>query len=107
MKILHLTLKKKPFEVMVTGEKTKEFRKDSGWIRSRLVTDKGIKKPYDAVKLTNGYGKDKPYFLTTYKGYRYANRNYTVEYSNGLKVEVEYGDFEIELGTIIEKGNIN
>ena len=36
MKVLRLTLKKKAFDVMVTGEKQEEFRKYSKWIESRL-----------------------------------------------------------------------
>ena len=101
MKILHLSLKKEPFEVMVTGEKKHEFRKNSRWINSRLYG-----KSYDVVKFVNGYGSDKPYFIAEYLGYdrvKYIHQHY---YSNGLVVTCFNGDFVINLGKIIEKGNI-
>jgi hypothetical protein len=101
MKILHLTLKKKPFEVMVTGEKKIEYRKPSKWILSRLVS-----KEYDYVKFVNGYGKDKPYFIAEYSGFNIVNMNYSATWSD-FKVNVKIGDIAILLGTIIEKGNIN
>ena len=51
MSTLKLSINKKAFDVMVTGEKTEEFRDESKWIMSRL------KKDYDFVQFTNGYGK--------------------------------------------------
>jgi len=60
MNILHLSIKKEPFEVMVTGEKDIEVRKISTWIDSRLFNKNGSKKHYDLVKFTNGYGKSRP-----------------------------------------------
>lgn len=69
LKILHLSLKKEPFEVMVTGEKNQEFRKPTKWILSRLYNKDGTPKHYDVVKFTNGYGKDKPQFVCEYKGF--------------------------------------
>jgi signal peptidase I len=103
MKTLHLTLSKLPFEVMVTGEKTEEFRKDSQWIISRLINKK-----YDVIKFTNGYGKDKPYFICKYLGFNKCYMDLSKhEYSNGLIVDgIGKGDFIIYLGKIIEKGNI-
>ncbi len=52
-RILHLTLSKMPFEVMVTGEKSTEYREPSKWILSRLQG-----KDYDLIKFVNGYGSD-------------------------------------------------
>jgi len=63
---LYLSLKKEPFAVMVTGEKQEEFRKNSGWIRSRLFDKKDNEKKYDYIKFVNGYGADKPYFICKY-----------------------------------------
>jgi hypothetical protein len=99
MKTLHLSLKKQPFDVMHTGEKNKEFRKDTPWIRSRLLTKNGERKHYDVVKFTNGYGSDKPCFIAEYKGFEFTEGNYT--YSNGLKVVVTGMDFTINLGKVI------
>ena len=105
-KTLHLTLSKKPFEVMVTGEKPEEFRKPSDWIESRLFNKDGSKKEYDLVKFVNGYGADKPYFSAIYGGFFPSIINKTVQYSNGLKVDVEPGDYVLMLGDIIETGNL-
>jgi len=43
-KTLFLSLKKQPFDVMVTGEKKEEFRKNKNWIRSRLFDNQIMKK---------------------------------------------------------------
>lgn len=108
-RLLKLSLKKKPFDVMITGEKPIEFRKDtkSKWIRSRLLTENGDKREYDGVLFTNGYGNDKPYFIARYRGFTLALQDFEKEYSNGLTVDVEEGDFQIYLGEIIAKGNVN
>ena len=108
MKILKLTLSKKPFEVMVTGEKTDEFRKFSKWIESRMFEKNGHWKRYDFVHFTWGYGKDRPYFIAKYFGATKVTNEVECDkfiYSNGLKVQVCIGDFIIHLGDIIEIGN--
>lgn len=103
-KVLHLTLEKKPFQVMVTGEKNKEFRKDRRWIRSRLLYPNGHRKHYDLVKFVNGYGSKRPYFICEYKGFEFKDGDY--RYSNGLGISVDDTDFTINLGKIIETGNL-
>jgi hypothetical protein len=65
MKILKLTLQKQPFEVMVTGEKTSEFRRPSYWLMNRLVDKNGNKKHYDYVEFINGYFLGKKLHLLT------------------------------------------
>jgi len=105
--ILNLTLGKMAFAVMVTGEKKVEYRKKSKWIESRLRYENGVQKKYDFVKFTNGYGKNRPYFIAEYKGYNSCWRCAgTATYSNGLKVDIDYSDYVIYLGRIIEIGNI-
>ncbi len=98
-KILYLTLKKPQFEVTSSGEKKLEYRKPTQWILSRLID-----KNYDYVKFTNGYGKDKPYFLCEYIDWSYAPIG-THHFSNGLIVRVAEGDIVIKLGAILEKNN--
>lgn len=97
---LHLTLHKKAFEVMVTGEKTEEFRKPSVWMHRRLI------KPYEYVKFVNGYGSHRPYFICKYLGYGFNTTAFCRTYSNGLKVQVDVSDWVLYLGEIIEKGNL-
>lgn len=61
-KVLHLTLKKKWFDMIMSGEKTHEYREYKPYWEKRLIiagTHPPICKDFDFVKLTNGYG-DKP-----------------------------------------------
>ena len=103
MKMLHLNITNEAFAVMVTGEKTNEYRLPSDWIKSRLFTGKK-NKIYDRIKFTAGYGRNKPYFICTYKGYCLGNLYTNIVFSNGLKIEKgQY--YEIKLGSIIEVGN--
>ena len=105
---LYLSLKKEPFAVMVTGEKQEEFRKNSGWIRSRLFDKKDNEKKYDYIKFVNGYGADKPYFICKYEGFLECYMNVAErKYSNGLLITgIGKGDFIIYCGEIIERGNL-
>jgi len=99
-KILHLTLKKPQFQVTSSGEKRYEFRRPSDWIKARLVN-----KSYDFVKFTNGYGSDKPFFICEFLSWSYA-KPALHQYSNGLVVNVTDGYYQIDLGEILETGNI-
>lgn len=101
-RILHLTLSKMPFEVMVTGEKSTEYREPSKWILSRLQG-----KDYDLIKFVNGYGSDKPYFIAKYRGWEIETNPYSVDFSNGLKVTTKKGTVKIYAGEIVERGNLN
>ena len=107
--VLKLTLDKKPFQVMVTGEKKEEFRENKKWMTSRLI-DKatGQPKEHGFIKFTNGYGNDNPYFICEYKGFSYVGSDYTPrKYSNGLVVsDVQEGDYIIHCGAIVETGNL-
>lgn len=107
-KTLFLSLKKQPFDVMVTGEKKEEFRKNKNWIRSRLFDKSNNEKKYKYIKFVNGYGKNKPYFICEYKGFVECHMNATDrKYSNGLIVSgISKGDFIIYCGNIVEWGNI-
>ncbi|MEX0662097.1 MAG: hypothetical protein WEA58_04080 [Balneolaceae bacterium] len=105
---LHLTLSKKPFEVMVTGEKKEEFRKNSEWIRSRLFdSDRIMERVYTHIKFVNGYGSDKPYFICEFDGFMECYMDVEPrEYSNELIVdEIGKGDFIIYCGEIMGIGN--
>lgn len=101
-RILHLTLSKMPFDVMVTGEKSTEYREPSKWILSRLQG-----KDYDLIKFVNGYGSDKPYFIAKFRGWEIETNPYSVDFSNGLKVDSKKGTVKIYAGEIVERGNLN
>ena len=102
MKTLYLTLSKMPFDVMVTGEKTTEYRNPSKWILSRLQG-----KDYDLIKFVNGYGSEKPYFISKFRGWEIETDPYSVVFSNGLKVDSKKGTVKIYAGDIVERGNLN
>lgn len=105
-KVLLLTLSKQPFEVMITGEKRDEYRRESDWILSRLYDKEGNDKEYTHVKFVNGYGSDKPYFIAEFKGWRFECEDRQVVYSNGLAVDIWGGKtVSIQLGKITERGN--
>jgi len=62
MKILHLTLKKKWFDMIASGEKKEEYREIKVYWAKRLL------KNYDAILFRNGYGEKVPSVLVEYKG---------------------------------------
>ena len=88
MRILHLTLKKKWFDMIASGEKKEEYRDVSPYFISRLVKEFGapyscedfnffymgykssMAQPehYDAVLFRNGYSKNSPEVLLEVKG---------------------------------------
>jgi hypothetical protein len=82
---LFLTLNKKAFDIMVTGEKKIEYRDPSPWILSRLSKD------YDFVKFVNGYGDDRPYFIAKYLKW---------------DIDKKSGVVRIYLGPVVQKGNL-
>lgn len=105
MKILHLTLKKAPFEVMVTGEKNFEIRGKSRWMTMRLYDRDGWGKEYDLIKFTNGYGKNRPYFVAKYEGVVTVYHVHEI-FSNGFRLDLDGEYWCIYLGEIIERGNL-
>ena len=100
-KSLYLTLKKKPFDVMVTGEKKEEYRENSQWIKSSHFDKKGKVKTYTNVIFVNGYGENRPMFIAEFKGVRQVLFPKKITYSNGLEVKQNLGDYIISLGKII------
>jgi len=63
MRILHLTLKKKFFDMIASGEKKEEYRLNKPYWRNRLIIDgthPSIFHEYDRIIFKNGYSKDCP-----------------------------------------------
>lgn len=64
MDILHLTLKKKWFDMILSGEKKEEYREIKPYWETRLSNFDGEQflhhKNYDVVIFKNGYQKDAP-----------------------------------------------
>jgi hypothetical protein len=67
MRILHLTLKKKWFNLIASGEKNIEYRElKPYWIR-RLFKD-GCARQFDEVHFRNGYGVTAPFMRVQWVG---------------------------------------
>ena len=56
MQILHLTLKKKWFDLIAAGEKKFEYREDKPYWQKRLLNDDDTPKHFDIIRFKNGYG---------------------------------------------------
>lgn len=114
MRILHLTLKKKWFDMIASGEKKEEYREIKPYWVSRLVDgfspeneerdytfywhgflfSMDTPEHYDAVLFRNGYGKNAPKLLVECRG---IENGYTK-----LKWSGEYKPaFVIKLGAIL------
>ena len=63
MNILHLTLKKKWFDLILSGKKTEEYREIKPYWEKRLMG-----KTYDKVIFRNWYGNYAPWFAIELKG---------------------------------------
>ena len=62
MKVLHLTLKKKWFDMIARGEKKEEYREMKPYWHKRLAN-----KTYDVISFRNGYAKDAPTMIVQLK----------------------------------------
>lgn len=91
MNILHLTLKKRWFDMITSGEKTEEYREIKPHWDARLR----IGHYFDAVSFRNGYSKAAPKMLVECRG---------IFIGHGVQVWGAPKDpvFIIKLGKIIE-----
>jgi hypothetical protein len=108
MKILHLTLKKKWFDLILSGEKKEEYREIKRYWIHRLcdeveyetgITWEGVFKKFDNIEFINGYGKNAPKMIVECKGINIGQAK--PEWSDNWKGDV----FIIKLGKIIETKN--
>jgi len=113
MKVLHLTLKKKWFDMIASGEKKEEYREIKMYWWNRLVQcgecygflsgdllppnkwKMIMSKSFDAVKFTNGYAKNAPSIIIECKGIEIGKA--VSEWSDNWQGKV----FIIKLGNII------
>lgn len=102
---LTLVLKKQWFDLMVTGEKTMEYRKPSDWIKSRLYNKDGSVREYNFVKFILGYQRNAPYFICKYEGFGTGYNN-TYNFSDGSQITPEKEDYALFLGEIVSIANI-
>jgi hypothetical protein len=92
-RILHLTLKKKYFDLIVKRKKKEEYRENKPYWQKRLIDKKGYK-DFDEIYFRNGYTKKSPVMIVESKK---VFRTYVPEYNNVM--------FRIKLGKILEVKN--
>jgi len=93
---LHLTLKKKWFDMILSGEKTEEYRDIKPYYNLRLIG-----KEYDTVVFRNGYARDAPSLTIELKTIRFG----TGKPEWGAESNKKY--FVLYLGKIINTKNID
>ena len=96
MNTLHLTLKKKWFDMILSDEKTEEYRDIKPYYNLRLIG-----REYDSVVFRNGYARDAPSLTIELKTIRFG----TGKPEWGAEEGKTY--FVLYLGKIINTKNIN
>jgi hypothetical protein len=120
-KILHLTLKRKWFDMIASGKKLEEYREvKKYWIERftwheyhkadtlklihTLANGDAIRKDFDQVEFKNGYSKDAPTITLELKGIRYGQPNLKWI---GADDKPDNWYFCLQLGKIISQSNQN
>ena len=70
-KILHLTLKKRWYDMILSGQKKEEYREIKKYwdIRFKRYLEEKKKNQKMAIKFTNGYGEGRPCFYISLRGF--------------------------------------
>lgn len=99
MKILHLTLKKKWFDMILSGEKKEEYREFKEYWKKRLDWYNPNGYFINKIKFINGYGNNRPWFIVELE---------RIQTGTGfIKWGAPAGEcFILKLGKILDKGNI-
>lgn len=96
-KILHLTLKKKWFDLIASGKKKIEYREFKRYWVSRLRFTE-----FDEIHFHNGYGKNAPLVRVEFKG-RELIHSSSHSPANGEKLNGTY--YALKLGRVLEVRN--
>ena len=67
VRVLHLTLKRRWFDMIASGEKREEYREAKPYWTTRLAG-----KEFDVIRFRNGYAKDSPTMDVEFKGLGYG-----------------------------------
>lgn len=81
-KILHLTLKKKWFDEIVSGYKTEEYRELKPYWVKRLEDQ-----TFGKIWFKNGYGKNVPFMRVEWKGINKSNDTYIIKLGKILEIK--------------------
>lgn len=104
--ILHLTLKKKWFDMIASGEKIEEYRDVKQYWINRLFED-GLLfndlREYDIIRFRNGYAKKCPEIDIEYKGAEHRGKTIKSNEKWGAQPNTEY--IVIKLGKILSIKN--
>lgn len=99
--ILHLTLTKEWFDLMVRGIKRVEFREEKPYWEKRLfnrISDTEVEAiQFDEIHFRNGYGKDKPLFVTDHRITSYCGK---VNRTRPFKLKTDYPCFAISFTSV-------
>lgn len=113
METLHLTLKKKWFDMILSGEKKEEYREVKDYWMKRLAGLDGCGTSYNFTILCNNENKCKHYDVIVFKN-GYSKNAPTIKIEcKGIEVKEgkkqwgapNYRVFSIKLGKIIETSN--
>lgn len=104
--ILHLTLTKNWFDLMVRGIKRVEFREEKPYWQKRLfneVSDCEVEAiQFKEIRFRNGYGKDKPLFVTDHRCTTFGGK---VNRTRPFKLKTDYPCFAISFTSILRVEN--
>ena len=85
VKVLHLTLKKKWFDLIKSGEKKIEYREVKPYWKKRIAD-----KSFDLIHFRNGYSKSSPAMLVEYNGYDFCiyegKKHYRIKLGKIVKI---------------------
>jgi hypothetical protein len=107
-KILHLTLKRKWFDLIVSGTKKIEIRQTKPYWVSRIQDDRGEYIAFDEIHFRNGYGSDKPFMVVEHRKTSHDIVIFKDECICGQNIkgkEHMHSCFLIHLGTILRIEN--
>ena len=107
MRVVHFVLKRGWYELMSTGEKTLEIRKNTRYWRARLCNQADGFHPFEYAEFSHGYHKDRRQFVCRVVGMEFAH-SVNMTFSNGRRLRREYkknGYIIIRLGGIVHKNH--
>jgi len=79
MKILHLNLHKKWFDLILAGKKKVEYREIKHYWTKRLFNDDGPQKKFDIILFRNGYSKNAREMKVEFKGIKKGKKEYEIK----------------------------